>query len=108
MMRLDRDSDVVEWSNEEVVIPYRSVDGKVHRYFPDFRVKYSNGETVLIEIKPLNHVMQPKTQKRMTAAYKRRLENWMKNQLKWKYAREWAADHCMKFKILTEVELGIK
>ena len=31
---------VKEWGSEEIIIPYISpVDGKRHRYFPDFYVK---------------------------------------------------------------------
>ena len=33
---------VQEWGSEEIIIPYISpVDGKRHRYFPDFYVKIS-------------------------------------------------------------------
>ena len=51
MRYLDGNDSILKWSSEEIVIPYRSpIDGKVHRYFPDFWVKTSQGET-LIEIK---------------------------------------------------------
>jgi len=37
----DRNRNILEYSSEEVIIPYRSpVDNKYHRYFPDF---YING-----------------------------------------------------------------
>ena len=40
MSFLDNNTNVLEWSSEEHIIPYRSpLDGKVHRYFPDFFVK---------------------------------------------------------------------
>ena len=40
MVQLDRNEKVIEWGSEEVIIPYRSpLDGKVHRYFPDFMLK---------------------------------------------------------------------
>ena len=41
----DQNANVLEWSSEEIIIPYRGPDGKPHRYFPDFymKVKQSNG-----------------------------------------------------------------
>ena len=43
MKYLDRQPEVVRWSSEEIIIPYKSpIDGKWHRYFPDFWVKTSN------------------------------------------------------------------
>ena len=36
----DATPTVQEWGSEEIIIPYISpVDGKRHRYFPDFYVK---------------------------------------------------------------------
>lgn len=107
MCRLDRDSNILEWSSEETPIPYRSTDGKVHRYFVDFKIKQADGKVFLVEIKPLSQVEKPKQPKRVTAAYKNKVETWVKNQLKWKFAREWAADRGLGFMILTERELGI-
>ena len=40
MVYCDRNEKIVEWGSEEFFIPYRSpLDGKIHRYFPDFYVK---------------------------------------------------------------------
>jgi hypothetical protein len=40
MRYLDENSSIVQWSSEELAIPYVSpLDGRVHRYFPDFIVK---------------------------------------------------------------------
>ena len=37
MRYLDNNSGIKEWASEELIIPYRSpIDGRVHRYFPDF------------------------------------------------------------------------
>ena len=46
MVYCDQSDNILEWGSEEVVIPYVSpLDGRVHRYFPDFyiKVKQSNG-----------------------------------------------------------------
>ena len=40
MRRCDETNDIVQWSSEEIIVPYRSlIDGRKHRYFPDFWVK---------------------------------------------------------------------
>ena len=39
----DKSKDIITWSSEEIIIPYKSpVDNKSHRYFPDFYVKYKD------------------------------------------------------------------
>jgi hypothetical protein len=43
MRYLDVHPDVIEWGSEELIVPYRSpIDGRMHRYFPDFLVKQIN------------------------------------------------------------------
>ena len=43
MKYLDSHNDVLYWASEEFSIPYRSpIDGRMHRYFPDFWVKKKN------------------------------------------------------------------
>ena len=40
MVYFDRNENVIEWSSEEIAIPYVSPwDNKIHRYYPDFLVK---------------------------------------------------------------------
>ena len=68
MAYLDAHEDIIKWSSEELIIPYRSpIDNKIHRYFPDFVVKKRNRdgviETVIIEIKPAKETVAPKPQK---------------------------------------------
>ena len=58
MVWCDRNINVEEWGSEEIIIPYISpVDGRVHRYFPDFYVRArtkTGGKTrLIIEVKPL-------------------------------------------------------
>ena len=41
----DQRDSVLKWASEEVIIPYRSpIDGRRHRYFPDFWVKILNAD----------------------------------------------------------------
>ena len=68
MQYCDTNKNIVRWSSEEIVIPYRSpVDNRIHRYFPDFYVKYKDirgkMHEKVIEIKPAKQVKEPKMQK---------------------------------------------
>ena len=116
MSRFDLDPNVIWWQSEEIVIPYRSpVDGRIHRYFPDFLVKMKtvNGDyiTALIEVKPasqtkppvLKEGVNPKSRKYINEVY-----TWGVNSAKWKAAKEYCEERKYKFIILTEKELGIK
>ena len=109
----DTNERIIEWSSEEKVIPYRSpLDGKIHRYFPDFliKVKESDGsiKKYMIEIKPSKQTVPPPKPKRQTQKYISEVYEYAKNQSKWESAREWCADNGYEFKVITEHELGIK
>ena len=113
MAYLDGHKDVVEWASEEFSIPYLSpIDGKVHRYFPDFLVKKRNargeGETLLIEIKPAAQTKPPAIPARKTKQFINEVKTWGVNSAKWKAAEEFCKDRSWKFVIMTEKELGIK
>ena len=62
--------DVISWSSEETVILYRcKTDNKIHRYFIDLKIKFSNGRIVLVEIKPASQTKPPKKPTRQTKRY---------------------------------------
>ena len=108
----DKTKKVIEWGSEEIAIPYISpIDGKIHRYFPDFYIKVrDNGgkaKKYIIEIKPKKQCIEPKIQKRRTKRYIREVMEYAKNQAKWKAAREYCADRNSEFKILTEDNLPV-
>ena len=97
MIYCDTNDNVLEYASEEIAIPYRSpIDGKVHRYFPDFyiKVKESNGiiEKYLIEIKPYKQTMPQPKPKRQTKGYIYEAYEYAKNQSKWEAAREYCKD----------------
>jgi hypothetical protein len=109
----DTNENILEYSSEEIVVPYRSpVDNKIHRYFPDFYIKYKDGDgkikKALIEIKPFRQTQEPKVQKRKTKSYIYEVVEYAKNQAKWDAAKEWCIDRGWEFKVLTESDLGIK
>ena len=113
MVYCDTNDNVLEWASEEKAIAYRSpVDGKIHRYFPDFiiKVKESDGtiKKYVIEIKPKKQTVPPIKPQRQTKRYISEVYEYAKNQSKWESAREWCADHGYEFKIITEYELNLK
>jgi hypothetical protein len=109
---LDKNPDILSWASEEVIIPYRSpVDGRMHRYFPDFVVK-SRGKdgstkTMMIEVKPKKQTQEPEKKKRVTKQYINEVVTWGVNQAKWKAATEYCLDRGWKFMLMTEDHLGL-
>lgn len=98
---------VLEWGSEEIIIPYISpVDGKRHRYFPDFYVKIQN-KKYLVEVKPYKQTKEPKTQKRHTKRYINEVVTYAVNQAKWKAATEFCVDNGWEFMLITEKELKV-
>jgi len=112
MFYLDTNLNVLEWWSEELAIPYVSpVDGKYHRYFPDFGAtaitKSGTKKTFLIEVKPFKQTKEPEIKKRKTRQYLTEVVTYGVNQAKWKAAREYCIDRGWEFKLVTEIELGM-
>ena len=111
MVYCDNRSAILEWGSEEVVIPYISpLDGRRHRYFPDFyiKVKQSDGsiKKIIIEVKPKKQCGPPPIPKRKTKRFINEVRTWGVNKAKWEAAIEWCNDRGMEFKILTEDHVG--
>ena len=109
----DLNGSVIEWQSEEFAIPYKHpIDGRFHRYFPDFLVRVRNKkgilETWVVEIKPLAQTREPKKQKNITKKYLNEVKTYAINKYKWDYAIEWCKDRNYKFVIFTEKELNIR
>ena len=71
MVYCDLNENILEWGSEEIAIPYLSpVDGKVHRYFPDFYVKLKEAtgkiKRYIIEVKPKKQLKPPAKPKRLS------------------------------------------
>jgi len=112
MTWLDKEPNVISWASEELAIPYISpVDGKRHRYFPDFIVKVKNKDgkvsTMMIEVKPQKQSVEPAKRSRVTKQYITEVMTYGINQAKWKAAQEYCLDKGWQFKVLTEKELGL-
>ena len=113
LLYLDKHPDVIEYSSEEIIIPYLSpVDGKYHRYFPDFFVKMKTKDNkvknVLIEIKPQAQTIEPVKKNKINRTYINEVFTWGVNQAKWEAAKEYCKKRNWDFMILTEKDLGIK
>ena len=107
MRYCDLNEDILYWASEELPVRYYNpLDKKYHRYFPDFVVKTVNNEKYMIEIKPSRQVAKPKPPKKKTKSYMRESFEYIKNQAKWQAAKSYCDDNGMKFKLITEKDLG--
>ena len=114
MVYCDQSNNIIEWGSEEVIIPYISpLDGRVHRYFPDFyiKVKQASGKLkkFIIEVKPKKQCSPPNPNpNRRTKRWISEVRTWGVNEAKWKSAVDWCDNNGMEFKILAEDDLGIR
>lgn len=126
---LDLNDNILEWGSEITEIPYYSqTDNKVHRYVTDFQFTCRNRSGVtekwLVEVKPSSQV--PKLNESGQIVFpelvktpkgkitQNRLSRWQeycgvlrKNKEKWDFAKDWCRNHGYKFKVVTEIELGL-
>lgn len=110
---LDKNPNVLQWASEELFVPYKSpLDGKWHRYFPDFivRMRDREGKTVvkMIEIKPRSQSVPPEVRKdgqQITKKYLREVATYGINNAKWEAAKEFCADRNWEFVVLTEKDV---
>ena len=112
MVYFDNNPNVLQWGSEEVIVPYRSpIDGRLHRYYPDFLIKVltSKGDTdtILIEVKPYSQTQPPIVSSRKTKKYINEVATYGINSSKWHFAKEYCKDRGWKFQIITENELGL-
>ena len=107
MQWCDNTSSVIEWGSEEIAIPYISpVDGKRHKYYPDFYVKVNN-KKYMVEVKPAKQTKEPKIQKKVTKRYITEVVTYARNQAKWNAAKEFCKDYGWEFMLITEKELKV-
>lgn len=104
-MWCDANDNIAKWSSEEVIVPYLyEADRKYHRYFPDLKITYKSGKTILVEIKP-NKETSPPTGDRRTKKYINEALTYVKNMNKWEAAEEYCKDRGWEFRVWTEVTL---
>lgn len=113
---LDNHRDVEWWNSECTVIQYTDPldTNKKRRYFPDVLLRKTNGETILIEVKPDKETKQPDRDNgfykngKPKKTYVTESLTYVKNRAKWAAAEAYCAKKGWKFVILTEYDLGIK
>lgn len=104
----DSNSNVVHWGSENVRIPYKGADGKMHTYYVDGYVMIREGDDVvkyLVEVKPHKQTKKPTKKKQKKSTFIYECVEWDKNQRKWSSAKTFAKKYGMKFLILTEKHL---
>ena len=117
MVYLDNNPSILKWSSEEIIIPYISpIDNRVHRYFPDFFMKYKNSKGIveeLIEVKPHSQCFPPNPNKKLTKTgrtskrYLKEVQTYIVNDAKWNAAMKYCKDRKWKWRILTEKDINI-
>jgi hypothetical protein len=112
MKYCDENVNVLEWSSEEVRIPYISpLDNRRHTYFVDFFMKVRDRDnkikTYLIEIKPKRQTEKPLLSegKKITTSVKRQIMTFAINTSKWEAAKDYCENRGWEFVILTEKTL---
>lgn len=104
-MWCDKSNSIKKWASEEIVIPYRCpIDNKMHRYFIDAFIEFSNGKKLLIEIKPEKFTIKPKQGKSKRRFIKESCE-YARNMAKWEAAHAFAEKNNIEFKVWTEKTL---
>lgn len=102
MQALDRSPMVRKWISEprNLNISYLDpLDKKVHQYWPDFLVQYTDGNIEILEVKPLKQSLAEKA----TNNYDKLML--VKNIAKWSAADRFAKAIGGRFRVITETEL---
>lgn len=117
MMYLDNQPNVLQWSSEEIIIPYVSpIDNRIHRYYVDFYVKKLTPggkiEEMLIEVKPEAQMVEPKPKNTKTGKpskqYIKEVYTWGVNSAKWAAAEKYCAERGWTFQKMGAKDLGIR
>lgn len=110
MKMCDKNSAVLEWSSESVIIPYfNPVKGRKARYYMDAYIMLETpqgAKKFLVEIKPERQTKPPvpsKRKKRSTVLYENAM--YAVNKEKWAAAKDFAEKRGMEFLIITEKDL---
>jgi hypothetical protein len=108
----DDNDQVLQWSSENIVIPYANpITGRTHNYIVDAVIKLNTPQGTkkfLVEVKPYKQTIEPdinKPVKTKSQIYERL--NYLKNKAKWDAAKMWCKKRDFEFCILTEHHLNI-
>ena len=113
---LDTNPNVVRWGAEFFEINYIDINGKSHRYYPDFYAEFRTDDPhtykrMVMEVKPYKEVITPQPPKnsnhKALQAYERSIAVYYKNAYKWQKAIEFCKNRGLEFFIITEKNLNI-
>lgn len=109
MRKFDASDAVIEWSSEEIAIPYYCpIKKRWRRYFPDFYLKAKNSKGVIveyiIEVKPHKETKQPISpkDKRKQRRFLSEARKYANNTSKWGAAEEYCLERKWIFQVWTE------
>lgn len=107
---LDGNPNILEWSSEEIAIPYvKPTTRRLHRYFPDYWIKYRNKSGQIVEeiweVKPANQTAAPKRRGKRKKQQLIESIQWAVNQAKWEAAQKFCDERGIKFRLVTENQL---
>ncbi len=111
MVFLDNNTEVKRWGSEIVSIPYvKPTTGRVHKYYPDFYVEYTNRRTGklvqdLIEVKPEKQIKKPTTRGKSKKTQLYEALTWSINMAKWKSAKLFCDKYGFNWKVLSEKDI---
>lgn len=108
MFYLDHNPNVLKWNYEPMAIKYidESSNGKIRNYYIDFTAIVKNRESshaVWIEVKSESEMRPPS---KRVKDQKTAMKIWIKNQSKWKAAKQLAESRGIKFVVVSENELN--
>ena len=112
MMYMDKNTKVVTWGSESVVIPYKdpSRNNTTHRYFMDLVFNLRKDgilQTYIVEIKPEIQTKVPKRGRKSEKTFMTESTTYIRNVAKWKAAEKFAQRRGWKFLLWTEAHLKI-
>lgn len=112
MKWMDSQPNVLKWSSESVVIPYRlSADDRLRRYFVDFSCDWRNADgtvtRLLLEYKPKHKTVPPEKGRKSDKTYINECMEYHMNQVKWANATAWAKTHGYRFMVISEDSIGL-
>jgi hypothetical protein len=113
MYRLDTNEKVRKWGSECLCVPYKKpTTGRIHRYYPDLLVEFTDGTTHVVEIKPDKEIrlvqeyletgrtpkkIKTKYPNEKPTTYQYRVKMWAVNVAKWEATEAFCKKKGWKF-----------
>jgi hypothetical protein len=114
MFFMDNSLTVKKWGSEIIAIPYLNrLDGKMHRYFPDFYCEIIDNSGLvkkcIVEVKPQKQSVPPQKPKnnnrKAQVRYLNEVSTYIINQCKWDACKDMCNKNGMEFIVLNEQQI---